>query len=141
MGKILWIKVKIIRDVNNLEIIGEEIVIERTVYPVGNLKLLYYVGNEIHTDLHKLYEKVGKQRIHTLDELAFDDLCKKYQMKPDMVIIDGNFIPEIDSKAEFVIKGDWTLAELNALASGVTAYTNEEVKAYIEDSSAWEVGE
>jgi len=43
--------------------------------------------------------------------------------------------------SEFVIKGDWTLAELNALASGVTAYTNEEVKAYIEDSSAWEVGE
>ena len=43
--------------------------------------------------------------------------------------------------SEFVIKGDWTLAELNALPSGVTAYTNEEVKAYIEGSSAWEVGE
>ena len=43
--------------------------------------------------------------------------------------------------SEFVIKGDWTLAELNALPSGVEAYTNEEVKAYIEDSSAWEVGE
>jgi len=43
--------------------------------------------------------------------------------------------------SEFVIKGDWTLAELNGLPSGVEAYTNEEVKAYIEDSSAWEVGE
>jgi len=43
--------------------------------------------------------------------------------------------------SEFVIKGDWTLAELNALPSGVEAYTNEEVKAYIEGSSAWEVGE
>ena len=43
--------------------------------------------------------------------------------------------------SEFVIKGDWTLAELNALPDGVEAYTNEEVKAYIEDSSAWEVGE
>ena len=43
--------------------------------------------------------------------------------------------------SEFVIKGDWTLAELNALPSGVEAYTNEEVKAYIEGSSAWEAGE
>jgi len=40
--------------------------------------------------------------------------------------------------SEFVIKGDWTLAELNALASGVTAYTNEEVKAYIAGSDKWE---
>lgn len=43
--------------------------------------------------------------------------------------------------SEFVIKGDWTLAELNALPSGVEAYTNEEVKAYIKDSSAWQVDE
>ena len=43
--------------------------------------------------------------------------------------------------SEFVIKGDWTLAELNALPSGVEAYTNEEVKAYIAGSSAWEAGE
>ena len=43
--------------------------------------------------------------------------------------------------SEFVIKGDWTLAELNALPSGVETYTNEEVKAYIEGSSAWEVDE
>ena len=43
--------------------------------------------------------------------------------------------------SEFIIKGDWTLAELNALPSGVEAYTNEEVKAYIEGSSAWKVDE
>ena len=40
--------------------------------------------------------------------------------------------------SEFVIKGDWTLAELNALPSGVEAYTNEEVKAYIAGSDKWE---
>ena len=43
--------------------------------------------------------------------------------------------------SEFIIKGDWTLAELNALPDGIGAYTNEEVKAYIEDSSAWQVDE
>ena len=43
--------------------------------------------------------------------------------------------------SEFVIKGDWTLAELNALPNGIGTYTNEEVKAYIDSSEAWEVSE
>ena len=43
--------------------------------------------------------------------------------------------------SEFVIKGDWTLAELNALPSGIGTYTNEEVKTYISSSEAWEVSE
>ena len=43
--------------------------------------------------------------------------------------------------SEFIIKGDWTLAELNALPSGIGTYTNEEVKAYIASSEAWEVSE
>ena len=43
--------------------------------------------------------------------------------------------------SEFIIKGDWTLAELNALPSGIGTYTNEEVKAYIASSEAWVVSE
>ena len=43
--------------------------------------------------------------------------------------------------SEFIIKGDWTLAELNALPSGIGTYTNEEVKVYIASSEAWEVSE
>ncbi len=39
-------------------------------------------------------------------QLAFLDFCNKYNLKPDMVLVDGNFIPEINSKAEFIIKGD-----------------------------------
>jgi ribonuclease HII len=38
--------------------------------------------------------------------LAFLDLCSKYDLKPDLVIVDGNFIPQIESKAQFIIKGD-----------------------------------
>ena len=67
-------KDKHLRMNDDIVIIGEEIVVNTYTYPVGNLKPLYYVDGELHTDLHKLYEKVGKQRIHTLDELAFDDL-------------------------------------------------------------------
>jgi hypothetical protein len=35
------------------------------------------------------------------------------------------------------IKSDFTLAELNALPTGFTAYTNEELKTYIASSSKW----
>ena len=61
----------------------------------------------------------------------------------DLIARHSNYFAQRISadNSEFVIKGDWTLAELNALPSGVEAYTNEEVKAYIEGSSAWEVGE
>lgn len=43
--------------------------------------------------------------------------------------------------SELCIKTDFTLAELNALPSGFTAYTNEEVKAYIAGSSKWQEDE
>jgi len=43
--------------------------------------------------------------------------------------------------SEFVIKGDWTLSELESLPSNIGIYTNEEVKTYINDSAAWQVDE
>ena len=43
--------------------------------------------------------------------------------------------------SELCVKTDFTLAELNALPSGFTAYTNEEVKAYIAGSSKWQEDE
>ena len=41
--------------------------------------------------------------------------------------------------SEFVVKTDFTLAELNALGTGFTVYTNEEVKTYIADN--WDYDE
>ena len=39
--------------------------------------------------------------------LAFQDLCKKYQIKPDFIIVDGNFITKFhDIQAQAIIKGD-----------------------------------
>ena len=40
---------------------------------------------------------------------------------------------------EFVVKTDFTLAELNALGTGFTVYTNEELKTYIADN--WDYDE
>ncbi len=37
---------------------------------------------------------------------AYENLIKKYSLNIDLVIVDGNFIPDISTKAEFIIKGD-----------------------------------
>lgn len=37
---------------------------------------------------------------------AYEDIKEKYNLKPDVVLVDGNFVPTIDTRAEFVIKGD-----------------------------------
>jgi len=46
---------------------------------------------------------------------------------------------ESPDNSEFVVKTDFTLAELNALGTGFTVYTNEEVKTYIADN--WDYDE
>lgn len=37
---------------------------------------------------------------------AYYNLTEKYNFKVDLVLVDGNFVPELNTKAEFVIKGD-----------------------------------
>jgi len=37
---------------------------------------------------------------------AYEDLKQKYNLKPTMVLVDGNFVPDIDTDSEFIIKGD-----------------------------------
>jgi len=41
--------------------------------------------------------------------------------------------------SEFVIKGDWTLDELNAMPNTIKKFTNEQVKSYIEEN--WDADE
>ena len=58
----------------DVEIIGEEIVVETHRLPVGELKTLYYRGNLLSDSLHSLYEQVNKESLNEVTELAFDDL-------------------------------------------------------------------
>ena len=52
------------------------------------------------------------------------------------------FAPRVSSDGtEMVIKSDFTMAELNALPTGFTAHTNEEIKNYIATSDKWKVDE
>ncbi|HSQ98152.1 MAG TPA: ribonuclease HII [Rickettsiales bacterium] len=39
-------------------------------------------------------------------ERAYKNLIEKCSLSIDLVIVDGNFVPDIQTKAEFIIKGD-----------------------------------
>lgn len=55
-------------------------------------------------------------------KMAFEDLRQKYNLKPDLVIVDGNFVPAIDCKAEAIIKGDaksFSIAAASVIAKEV----------------------
>lgn len=39
-------------------------------------------------------------------ERAYKNLIEKYSLSVDLVIVDGNFVPNISTRAEFIIKGD-----------------------------------
>ena len=66
----------------------------------------------------KLFFGIGTSSVDEIENLnirnatklamkrAYLNLLEKYNIKVDVVIVDGNFIPDIDVKADYVIKGD-----------------------------------
>lgn len=66
----------------------------------------------------KLFFGIGTSSVDEIENLnirnatklamkrAYLNLLEKYNIKVDIVIVDGNFIPDIDVKADHVIKGD-----------------------------------
>jgi ribonuclease HII len=55
-------------------------------------------------------EEIDKINIREATKLAmkraYNNLIDKYRIKIDLVLIDGNFVPNIDTTTEFIIKGD-----------------------------------
>lgn len=55
-------------------------------------------------------EEIEKINIRNATKLAmqraYNDLVRKYNIKVDLVLIDGNFVPELNTETEFIIKGD-----------------------------------
>lgn len=66
----------------------------------------------------KLFFGVGLANIEEIEEFnirnatkiamkrSYQNLLDKYNKSVDLVLVDGNFIPNIETRAEFVIKGD-----------------------------------
>ena len=59
---------------DDIMIIGEELVIETTEYPVGVLYPLYYIGNDLSNNLDELHQVIEKQQLNELSECAFSEL-------------------------------------------------------------------
>lgn len=98
------------------------VVLDRNNYPLDlndSKKLSKIVRERIFLELQKnarfgvgIVDESIIDQINILNatklsmKLAFSDFCQKYQIKPDLVLVDGNFIPQIDVNAKFIIKGD-----------------------------------
>lgn len=57
---------------------------------------------------------------------SFEDLCAKYNLIPDLVLVDGNFVPNIRCKAQAIIKGDQKSLSI-AAASIVAKETRDQI--------------
>lgn len=58
--------------------------------------------------------------------IAWENLCKENNIFPDMVLVDGNFVPQIESKAQAIIGGD-SLSLSIAAASIVAKETRDQI--------------
>lgn len=79
------------------EIFDEILELER------NGKILFGVGSAS-------VEEIESMNIRNATKLsmkrAYKNLVEKHNLAVDLVLVDGNFVPEIDVRSEFVIKGD-----------------------------------
>ncbi|MDA0902050.1 MAG: ribonuclease HII [Proteobacteria bacterium] len=98
------------------------VLLDRHNYPLklnDSKKLSQKVRQEIELELKRTAKiGVGVVDEKIIDEinilnatklamkLAFDNLCKEYGLKPDIALIDGNFIPKVNCQAYPIIKGD-----------------------------------
>lgn len=68
-----------------------------------NNKILFEIGEAS-------VEEIDNINIRNATKLAmqrsYNNLVNKYNIKPELVLVDGNFIPDINTKAEYIIKGD-----------------------------------
>lgn len=55
-------------------------------------------------------EEIEKINIRNATKLSmkrsYDNLAEKYKIKANLVLVDGNFVPDLDTNAKFIIKGD-----------------------------------
>ena len=62
--------------------------------------------------------------------LAFENLCQKYKILPDVVLVDGNFVPELNNQREIItkaiIKGDQKSLSI-AAASVIAKETRDKI--------------
>lgn len=103
------------------------IVLNREKYPLkinDSKKLTEKNRGEIFEEMMDLEKRnllffgVGRAEVDEIESInirnatklamqrAYYNLTEKYNFEVDLVLVDGNFVPKLNTKAEFVIKGD-----------------------------------
>lgn len=103
------------------------VILNRKIFPKNindSKKLTEKQREEIFNEIlileseQKLYYGIGQASVEEIESLnirnatklcmkrAYENLVEKYKIKVDLVLVDGNFIPEINTRAEYIIKGD-----------------------------------
>jgi len=71
-------------------------------------------GNSIFSIASVTNEEIDTINIHQATLLAMQKAIMTLPIKPDLVYVDGQFIPEVEINCEAVIKGDQLIAEISA---------------------------
>lgn len=108
-------------------VIASCVLLDRSKYPQkinDSKKLTEKTRENIFEELLELEDKnlfkfgVGIVNPETIDKInirnatklamktAYESLVDKYNFNVDTVLVDGNFVPEINTRAEYIIKGD-----------------------------------
>ncbi|MES2677323.1 MAG: ribonuclease HII [Pseudomonadota bacterium] len=123
-------------------VVAASAILDKKIYPQelnDSKKLSSKARNEIFLELiNTIKFGIGVVDEKTIDkinilnatklamQLAFENLCQKYQIIPDMVLVDGNFIPNINCSAKAIIKGDSKSLSI-AAASVIAKETRDEI--------------
>lgn len=103
------------------------IILDRNIYPKtvdDSKKLTEKHREEIFEEIlelefnNKIFFGIGQADVEEIELInirnatklamsrAYYQMVEKYNMNVDLVLIDGNFVPELNTKTEYIIKGD-----------------------------------
>ncbi|MFC1659009.1 ribonuclease HII [Pseudomonadota bacterium] len=128
-------------------VVASCVILNKEKYPKGlndSKKLSEKKREELFTELLEYESKgfirfgVGIISSKVIDEInirnatklamksSYEDVCNRYNVVPNVVLVDGNFIPEVDTKAECIVKGDAKSLSISA-ASIIAKVTRDKI--------------
>lgn len=132
-------------------VVAAGVILDRNKYPKNlndSKKLSPKMRKEIFLELQNTAKfGIGVVDEQTIDQinilgatklamrLAFENLCQKYRILPNVVLVDGNFVPDINHQSEIItraiIKGDQKSLSI-AAASVIAKETRDKIMSELD---------